>query len=393
MAELGPPPQDLEGLQRENAMLRKELRKRTKSERRAQEIKKRALESSGSLLFTFFDRKKILVNFQRLFETVARFSGPQEHWPARDEIVADAKALSLSWVRFAIRRRTLMFLISLAAFVIPGIQIYLVFQQNEIIQNQNKFFELEVYDIVARSMTSGEMSAKQMTGALLARSDLDFIDGIVSEVFGAGAEMGVALTSADIEARGRRLREAAFRGHLILGLARAIDVHGEEMSTGELHREVHPMFATVLSDAKLRVPELIKLGRSTVMEDPMLAEEVYRYMANLGLLMRKQWSLALVTGEQSRFFDTIAPLLRRASTVRLSAFAEKGPLHTVFFDESVRQLLVDLALEPRFGEPPSVVGRESEEKLVREGFAKLRAGVGDERGVKWKNLEKLAEVP
>jgi hypothetical protein len=125
----------------------------------------------------------------------------------------------------------------------------------------------------------------------------------------------------------------------------------------------------------------------------MLAEEVYRYMANLGLLMRKQWSLALVTGEQSRFFDTIAPLLRRASTVRLSAFAEKGPLHTVFFDESVRQLLVDLALEPRFGEPPSVVGRESEEKLVREGFAKLRAGVGDERGVKWKNLEKLAEVP
>jgi len=393
MAEMGPPPHDLDGLQKENTMLRKELQKRIKSEKRAQEIKKRALKTSGSLLFTIFDRKKILTNFQRMFETVSRFSGPQEQWPNRDEIIADSKALSLSWIRFTIRRRTLMFLISFAAFVIPGIQIYLVFQQNHIIENQNKFFEIEVYDIIARSMTSGEMSAKQMTGALLARSNLDFIDGIVTEVFGAGAEMGVALTSADIDARGRRLREAAFRGHLVLGLSRAIDVHGQDMSAGKLHDRIHPMFAKVMDDAKLRVPELMKLGRSTVMEDSQLAEEVYRYMANLGLLMRKQWSLALTTGEEGRFFDTIAPLLKRASKTRSSAFAEKGPLQAVFFEESIRQLLVDLALEPRFGEPPSAVGRKSEEKLVKEGFDKLKTGVGDGRGVKWSSLKKLAEVP
>ena len=100
----------------------------------------------------------------------------------------------------------------------------------------------------------------------------------------------MALTSADIEARGRRLREAAFRGHLILGLSRAIDVHGRDMSVGKLHDRVQPMFAKVMDDAKLRrgmpcvhlefprwaidllPPYLIMLAYQLALENPLLED-------------------------------------------------------------------------------------------------------------------------
>ena len=391
MTKLGPPPEDIDGLRHENQVLRAELQKRIKSEKRAVELKIRALNTSGSLLFSLFDRKKILTNFTNLFETLSRFSGPREQWPSRDDILADSKALSLSWIRFAIRRRTLMFLLALAAFVIPGIQIYLVMQQNEIIKNQNKFFEIEVYDIVARSMTSGEMSAKQMTGALLARSDLGFLDGIVTEVFGAGSDMGASLVSTDADTLARRLRDAAFRGHIILGLARAIEVHRADESAMALHKQVYPMFTKVMDDAAPRVTELLKVGRDEVLEDTQTAEEVYRYLANLGTLLRKEWSLALAVDEQAQFFVAVTPLIKRVSEYRASGFAEKSPLATVFFDEAMHQFLIDLALRPQFGEPPPEITGNIED-LTARGFAELQKGIGEGRDIKWSNLKRLAGI-
>jgi hypothetical protein len=393
MAELGPPPTDIDGLRRENTQLRAELGRRIKSEQRAHELKVRALKTSGSLLFTLFDRKKIITNFLRLFETVARFSGPQEQWPSRDDIIADAKALSLSWVRFTIRRRTLMFLISLAAFVIPGVQIYLVVQQNEIIANQNKFFEIQVYDIVARSMTSGDLASKQMTGALLARSDLPFLEGIITEVF--GADMGVALTDADIEAHAQRLRDAAFRGHLILGLSRAIELNGKSMGAGALHAEVAPLVSLIVADATSRVAELFTIDRDALREDRALGEEVYRYIGHLGALLRTSWSLATTAGKEKEYFATLAPLLERSLSRRTSSLSEASPLVTIFFEQAIRDLLVDLALAPKLGQPEPLVPRDraAVDKLVVQGFERLKAGVGEGRGVNWASLKRLAEVP
>jgi hypothetical protein len=286
-----------------------------------------------------------------------------------------------------------MFLVSLAAFFIPAIQIYLVLQQNEIIENQNKYFEIQVYDIVARSMTSGDMSAKQMTGALLARSDLPFLSGLVGEVF--GSDYAEALYETDADAATRRLKEAAFRGHLILGLARTIDVHGRTLGSGKLYEQVKPMFAQVMHDATWRVPELLRFSRSTINDDPDLTPEVYRYLFNLGTLMRKQWSLALAADQEGSYFNILASLVARSSRQRVSAFVERGPLSSFFFERALRELLVDLALEPEFGEPPPAVPSDAGaiDKLVRQGFDRLKTGIGEGRGVEWQNLKKLAEVP
>src|SRR5690606_5773371 len=122
------------------------------------------------------------------------YGGPREAWPDREALLADAREFSLAMLRFAIRRRTLMLLLSMIAFVIPAIQIWLVYKQNEIITNQNKFFEIEVFDTTARGLTSGTLSSRQVTSALLAKVDLELLGGMVEGVF--ESDIGGALTEA-----------------------------------------------------------------------------------------------------------------------------------------------------------------------------------------------------
>ena len=110
----------------------------------------------------------------------------------------------------------IMFLIAMAAFLIPGIQVYLFIQQNQIMKNQEKFFNIEVYGIIASGLTTGDMVSKQIHSAMLSRADEELLSRIITDVF--RADFGVAFTSQEVDTRAQQLRDAAVRGHLILAL-------------------------------------------------------------------------------------------------------------------------------------------------------------------------------
>jgi hypothetical protein len=395
MSDVSSPPapsRTVDELQRENAKLRAELARHVESDRKAAERRKRIIKTGGSLLIPLLDRQKVVRSFLTLFETGARFSGPREEWPTRDELLADAKLFSLACVRFAIRRRVIMFLISLGAFIIPGIQIWLFIQQNRIIENQNEYIQVQIYDVVARSMTSGDMSGKLITSALLGSTDPEFLDGIAREVF--EADMGGAFTEADLTAAPRRLRDAAFRGHLLLALTRSLEQQGKRVPLDELYTRSAPMFRRVVSDATLRVPELLRFGRDAALSDGELAEEVYRYLFNLGSMLRQEWSLALTMGQEADYFQTIAPLLARVASARGGGLGERSPFQKVFFEDTLHELLVDMALETRWGEPqPSGAALGPIEQLLARGFARMKSGVGATGNVNWTGLARQAGLP
>ena len=385
--------QVIQQLQRENTDLRAELQKRIEADQKAADRRVKAIRGAGSLLLPVLDRKRVARNFLGLFDTVSKFSGPQEQWPDREEILLDSRALALSLLRFMIRRRMMMLLFMLIGFVIPGLQVYLFVQQNEIMRNQEKFFRMEFFDIVARGTTSGDMNSKQITSSVLARADIDLLHGIITDVF--ETDFGVAFTEQDIDARSRRMRDAAFRGHLILAQSRSLKKQSADMSLGDLNDISQHIFQLVIDDASRRVPELLRFGRSTVKEDGALAEEVYRYLYNIGTLMREHYKLAHAVGKEKHFFATIAPLLGNASARRPSSLGESSPFFAIFFGPGgvIQEMLIDLAQGAKFGEPVAPIGDASVSKLLTKGFATLKAGIGEGRGVNFGTLKRLAEVP
>jgi hypothetical protein len=379
------PAQQLHALQQENAQLRKELAKRQKADDRAAKRRQRVLKEGGKFLLPLMDRKRVVRTFLELFETVSRFSEPREEWPNKEEIIDSSRKFALASLRFAIRRRLLMFLISLFALAVPGLQIYLVFKQNQIIENQNKYFRAEVYDIVARSLTSGDLNSKTLTGALLAATDIELVSGIVKQVFD---DTGVQFLEEESNLT-RHLRDAAVRGYLIFAVTRVVE-EAKGYSAEELFAQTNESLRMVVNDAVHRVPEILRASDTATMDDE-LTEEVARYLFNIGRLMKKTWSLAIATDAEARFYATITPLIARTSRLRGINLEDK-PFARVFFTNALQELLVDLALEPEFGKPLPPIPSDIE-PVLEEGFKRLKRGVGEGRGVNWTALKRRADIP
>jgi len=383
--------QQLYALQAENHALRQELARLHQAHQAASERRAQVLRGGGRLLIPLLDRQKVVRSFGKLVETTGNFTGPREQWPSRDQVITDARLFLESLVRFAIRRRMLLLVFALLGAVIPAIQIYLVVQQNriigaqtQIIEEQRKHSEIQVFDVVSRSMTEGDRNAKLMTGALLSRSDPAFLAGVIDEAF--DPELAGVYRSETVNAAPRRLEDAAFRGHLIRAAVRGIhrrlasapeaEVAGvAEQALGSLHR--------IMTDAELRVPEVLRLGEGGAGSDPALDEQVEGYLTQVGWAMRLYARLARTQGQAGPMHDDLRQLLRRVKWSRLgeSRFATAQ-------GDALRQLLVELALEPGLRDGLvtdwSAAGTTPEAAYAK-GLAALRQAVGEE-GIEWDAL-------
>lgn len=384
-AELQSLEQEVRALQEENHALRAELERMEQRAAAAKEARTRLVRGTWRILLPLVDRQRVVRSFARLTQTGSRFAGPLTEWPAREEVLADARDFLESCVRFVIRRRTIILIFSLLAAAVPALQLWLVVQQNEMIKNQNQFFGIQVYDIVSRTMTEGDRNARQMTGALLANAEIEFLQGVVEEAFGSGFQWG-AYRRDDIDALQRRLEDAAFRGHLIRAVVRGIQHHGQRDDTDmdELYAQVAPMVRQILRDSADRMPQVLRLGRQEGTIDPALLEQVDYYLVQIGELLRTHGRLAREVGKQEQLFRDIRPLFQRLAgrrDVDGSRFAE-------VYRPIMQDFLFELALEPRLDAPAvnlEASGTTPEEALGA-GLERLRKGLGD-KALNWELLE------
>jgi hypothetical protein len=385
------PPTDLEGLKRENAKLREELTRIKDAEARSSARRQKALKTAGSFLLPMFDRQRVVRSFMELVETTADFTGPREKWPTREDVVEKSKLFALAFMRFVVRRRMLMFMFSLLAFTVPGLQLYVAIKQNEIIENQNKYFNIQVYDIVARSITSGDMTGKQITTALLAREDFQLLNGIIYQVF--STEAAGAFTAAEAtQVQPLLLREAAARGHLIAALVQAIDTQARKTDVDELWRAVDPTMAFVLQDASFRVPQLLRIGDEGASADPGITQETHRYLFNVGSLLRKAWSLSVSAGEEEAFFARLSPFVLAVSQARTRPLG--GTPFATVFSSAIQELIVDLALAPKLGQATETTSDPQRiQQLLQEGLKRLRGALQGNTQINWDNFRRVIELP
>lgn len=368
MADPTDPRPDLETLRAENARLKAELSRIAADKQRTRDAGKGALKTGARVLLPLFDRHKVVRSGLDLFETASGFTGPRQAWPTREDLIARGQAFTSSLLVFVVRRRLFMLFISLLAFLVPLVQVWLVFQQNAIIENQDKYFNIQVYDIVAKSLTGRDTTAKQITAALLAREDFELVNGIISAVF--ESETGGAFTEEDVSGgRPVFLEETAARGHLVSALVLGMDRHADSMSTSDLWTQAAPTFELVAADAATRLPQLLRMDRKVAFRDPGVGQECFRYLFSLSTLMRRADALARAEGERARYFEAIAPAVARLSR----APATRSAFSDVFVS-AMQELLVDLALEPDFGEGAAEVATKDLDPLIGQGFSRLVEG-------------------
>lgn len=385
--QLGQFQQQIQALQAENQQLRHQLGQLAQQQATKAERRSKVVRGSGRLLIPLLDRHKVVRSFGSLAETTARFTGPRDHWPERDRLLDDARAFLEAMVRFAVRRRTLLLLLSLFAAVIPAIQIWLVVQQNQIIQNQNEFFEIQVYDIVARSMTEGDRNARLMTGALLSRAEPEFLTGVVEEAF--DPDVSGLFREEAVQARTRRLEDAAFRGYLAQAVVRSVQKQVASRGASEAAEAGLPMLRPIVRDASSRAFEVLRLGERSEGIDDGLAEQVDGYLSKAGEAMRVYGRLARAEGEQDPYFEDLGPYLRRVSRAKVAGnHFEKA--HRF----ALEALLFELATEPEPDDPPNVdleaAGLTPEEARTK-GLAALREHV-DGEGIDWDALARQVEA-
>ncbi|MEM9463374.1 MAG: hypothetical protein AAGF11_55040 [Myxococcota bacterium] len=391
--QLGQLQQQLYALQAENEQLRQQLAHLSQQQQARTERRGQVVRGGGRLLLPLLDRHKVVRSFGKLAETAGGFTGPREQWPTRDDLQGDAQRFLESLVRFAVRRRTLLMVLAILGAVIPAIQIWLVVQQNEIIENQNEIVreqtelsEVQVYDIVSRSMTQGDRNAKLMTGALLSRAEPEFLARVVEEAF--DPELIGTYRDHSVAAARSRLRDAAFRGHLARAAARSVYRRAKSEPVATLAEQALPNLHLILEDARGRVPAVLGLGIGegrAVDED--LDEEVEGYLIGVGEAIRVYARLARASGRNDELVDDLRLLLRRIDWSRLAnnRFQEAHAL-------TLELLLIDLALEPSPADKP-VVDLEaagiSHEQALAQGLEALRTLVGKE-GVNWEALAREA---
>lgn len=382
--------QQLYGLQAENHALRQELARLAQAQQAASERRAAVVRGGGRLLIPLLDRHKVVRSFGKLVETTGNFTGPREQWPTRDQVITDARVFLESMVRFAVRRRTLLLVFALLGSVVPAIQIWLVVQQNEIIdkqtqivEEQRKHSEIQVFDVVSRSMTEGDRNAKLMTGALLSRSDPAFLAGVIDEAF--DPELAGVYRSDEMNAATRRLEDAAFRGHLIRAAVRGIHrrlVSAPEAEVATVAEQSLPSLHRIMEDAILRVPEVLRLGDGKA-TDGGLDEQVQGYLAQVGAAMRLYARLARAQGQTEMLHADLRRLLQRVGWSQLaeSRFAAVQV-------NALRELFVELALEPA---PRDALVADADaagttpKAACAQGLAALRAAVG-EKGIEWDAL-------
>lgn len=370
-------------LAKENQELRDRLESIERREEAASKARARLMRGGFRLMIPLLDRQRVVRSFGQLAETAGEFTGPASKWPPREKVLADAREFMESVVRFMIRRRLFLLFISLLAGAIPLLQVWLVFQQNEIIESQNDLFEIQVYDVVARSMTEGDRNARLVTGALLANAELSFLENVVEEAFDPG--LAAVYRAEGVQAATRRLEDAAFRGHLVRSVARAVHRRAGE-PPDPLLAEVQPTMRAVLRDAESRVPEVLRLGRPPEADaiDGALAEQVDNYLAQIGALMQVYGRLARSAGEERAFYLELRPLLARIAGRRDIAESRFGPtLQTVMQD-----FLFEVATAPEIGAPPVDLASAglSPAQAVTRGLSRLREVLG-ESALPWQNLE------
>jgi hypothetical protein len=383
--------QQLYALQAENHALRQELARLAQAQQATSERRAQVLRGGGRLLIPLLDRQKVVRSFGKLVETTGNFTGPREQWPSRDQVITDARVFLESLVRFAIRRRMLLLLFAVLGFVVPAIQIWLVVQQNaiiaaqtKIVEEQRKHSEIQVFDVVSRSMTEGDRNAKLMTGALLSRADPAFLAGVIEEAFDPEL-VGVYRTDA-VNAATRRLEDAAFRGFLVRAAVRGIHRHiaaEPEDGVAAAAEQVVPTLQRIIEDAKLRVPEVLRLGEGSEARDGALDEQVEGYLKQMGTALRLYARLARAQGQTAPMLEDLRPLLAR---VKWSRLAENRFANAQV--QAMQGLLVELALEPSVSAGLDTdwdqAGMTPEDAHTK-GLAVLREALGED-GIDWPAL-------
>lgn len=371
----------------ENHRLRAELDRIAAHQAMRSQAGATMLRGGSRLLVPLLDRAKVVRSFSKLATTLSNFGGPTQQWPSRDDIIVDARVFMESCIRFTIRRRAVFWLFSLFLAVIPLLQLWVVFRQNNIIENQNEFFEIQVHDVVSRSMTEGDRNARLMTGALLSRAKLKFLADVVDEAF--YNDVTAVASSRSLGATTLRLEDAAFRGYLIRAVTRGIELRADR-DTQELYAEAQPMLHKVLRDAADRAPAILRLGepvkpgtpRGEKTQDQALSEQVANYFTQLGAAVRVYGRLARLHGDQEAFQADLAPLLRRVATAPLTGNRFADAYRFAFV-----RVLHEIALEPKLGDPPIDWERvELDPSTARtRGLELLREQLGQE-ALAWDKL-------
>ncbi len=381
--------QQLYQLQAENHAMRLELQRLAQQQQVASERRVQVIRGVGRLLIPLLDRQKVARSFGKLAETVSGFTGAREQWPTRDQVILDARTFLESMARFAIRRRTILLAFAILGAAVPAIQIWLVMKQNEIIEvqteivdEQRKHSEIQVFDVVARSMTEGDRNAKVMTGALLSRADPEFLAEVIVEAF--DPELNAIYRGEDRSSSTRRLEDAAFRGYLVRAVVRGLHrrlAAASDEGVPAVTAQATPTLDLILDDAKMRVPHVLQLGYGDELRDGTLDEQVDAYVSLMGSAMRTRVRLARAQGETGPVFDDLRQLFQRVQWRRMgeSRFSEA-------LVGAVRMLLEELAFEPglRDGLDTNWSGRTPEDAYTR-GLAVLREALG-EKDIDWATI-------
>lgn len=368
---------ELDQLRKENRELRERLDAIEQRAQRADAARKGLMRGGFRVLLPLLDRQKVVRSFGKLAETLSGFSGAREQWPARDEVLLQTRGFMESVVRFLVRRRAIVLIFSLLATAIPALQIWLVARQNQIIENQARFQKVQLFDVVARSMTEGDRNARTITGALLANADLDFLQNIMTEAFDPGAFS--LYRREGLKATNRRAEDTGFRGNLIRAVVRAVDKRIEAgENPGAVLGQLRAIFVQILKDTEYRLPEVVRTGRDEGEMEGELMEEVDAYIGQVGALLKKYGRLARSADQSTQYLQDIRPLLARMSkisSVKDSAFAA-----------TYRLVMEDFLLEVADGsglrDGAVQLGSRDPKAVLKGGIDKLEAAYGPS-GLDW----------
>ena len=389
---------EVAALRAENAKLQAELQQIHDARAAGGKVAKGAATGAAKLLLPALDRYRIVRSFEALTRSVTAYAGPREAWPGSSEVADKASEFALACLRFAIRRRLFMALISVIAFSVTLSQVVLVYQQNRIIDNQNKYLDIQVYDTIASSLTGRDATGRYITSALLAGVDFALLNSMIQSVFATdnfGGSGGSLL-----------LRETAARGHLMAAFGKALDRRAEHGSNrdgvigrladvldrGEwvravqrIHDDIQPTFGAMLADAQMRVPRLLQSPADGRLSDRSLREECEHYFTHLNALLRRILAIHVVLQREDRFFEAVAPLFRRVAEI--GAHDDLRSPFVTTFRRNVHELIIDVHRKPAFGGPalPPPDGARVRSDLS-QGFTTLSAAVGRHEQVEWQNI-------
>lgn len=387
-----PHPGDVEALRQENESLRAELRRYHLKDEVSTKSRKAMFSLGWRILIPLLDRKKVVKTFAKLTSTVSEFTRRPTEWPTRDRVITDARDFMTACVRFAIRRRMFFLFFSLLAAAIPAIQIKLVCQQNEIIEKTNELFEIQVNDMIARSVTeSADSNTRRVSGVLLANAKGDIMRGVVEEIFDPDVT-GLVFRKSDLSNKQRQLADAAFRGLLIRAVSRGAHRRGRDGDVAEeIYHNTAPMFVAMVADTAKLMPELLRVrngDRGSIREKKLIPEADY-YMYQVGYMLQVYRRLSSKVGEEDAFYANVKRLFQKLGERRDIG----DSLFVGAYRYGMEGFLLDLALDGDFGDGPVNLAKSGKglAEAMQAGIAKLREELGTE-GLDWATFAAQMEI-